>query len=288
MEAFATTAVLGNIYTNAQADLRLQVSAYNSSQSVQPVQGRLLLKDFYDAIVAETNLAGSLPAHGGANFVVNALNAGRRGFFRAQWTSGAATQEVRCAVIEPAPSELRDSPLGFNHAYPWDYLMGLARQAGVVWWRDWSAKWHVVEPQKGRFDFADPDVQIQRVLDQGGQPLILLPFPSSAWATSYQPGSDKDAGRADYPARRKPMAYAPKDLNDFGHYAAAVVNRYKDRVRAFHVLNEPIYTDYALPRNYGYGLDDYLRLTEIAHRAIKAADPTCTVVGGIAPAQAPT
>ena len=34
----------------------------------------------------------------------------------------------------------------------------------------------------------------------------------------------------------------------------------------FQILNEPVYTDYALPRQFGYTLDDYLRLLEIAYR----------------------
>jgi hypothetical protein len=33
-----------------------------------------------------------------------------------------------------------DLALGFNHAYPWDFVVRLARDAGVGWWRDWSAR----------------------------------------------------------------------------------------------------------------------------------------------------
>ena len=279
VESFLETGQAGNIFTNPAAGFAATVRAVNNTDTPRTLVGRWLVTDFADRTVFTTNQTLALPAHARASATIAGLCRGQRGFFRVAWQSDSGSNSIRCAVLEPTPAG--ESPLGMNHAYPWDYLLQLAHLAGISCWRDWSAKWHVVEPQKGRFDFADPDVQIQRVLDQGGQPLILLPFPSSTWSTSYQPGPDKDAGRTDYPARRKPIAYAPKDLIDFGHYAAAVVNRYKDRVHAFQVLNEPIYTDYALPRNYGYGLDDYLRLTETAHRAIKAADPTCTVVGGI-------
>jgi hypothetical protein len=71
---------------------------------------------------------------------------------------------MRCALITPTGKEATDSPLGFNHAYPWDFLVRLAREAGIVWWRDWSAKWQTVEPQKGKLDFTVADQQIQRVL----------------------------------------------------------------------------------------------------------------------------
>ena len=63
-----------------------------------------------------------------------------------------------------------------------------------------------------------------------------------------------------------PLAYAPTDLDDFGRYAAEVVRHYRQArprgVTHFQILNEPVYTDYALPRQFGYALADYLRLLE--------------------------
>jgi hypothetical protein len=179
-----------------------------------------------------------------------------------------------------------DSPFGFNHAYPWDFLVQLARQAGIFWWRDWSAKWQTVEPVKGSWDFKVPDVQIQRVLRLDSQVEVLLPFPSASWSTSARsPEIEKAAGSDSHLRMRLPFAYAPKELNDFGEYAAAVARHYQpSRPRAithFQVLNEPVYTSYALPRQFGYTLADYLRLLEVASRALKSAAPDCRVVGGI-------
>ena len=47
------------------------------------------------------------------------------------------------------------------------------------------------------------------------------------------------------------------------------------------VLNEPVYTDYALPRQFGYSVDDYLKLLRVAHDAMKQVDPQVQIVGGI-------
>lgn len=279
IESFVETSRPGNIFTNPAAGLAATVRAVNNTAAPRRLAGRLVVTDFFDRNVFSTNLTLALPAHEPASTTIAGLCPEQRGFFRVAWQSEAGSNSFRCANLEPAAND--DSPIGMNHAYPWDYLLRLSHLAGISCWRDWSAKWHVVEPERGRFDFTDPDVQIQRIVDHGGQPLVLLPFPASTWSTSCQPGQDQDSGRNEYALRRKLIAYAPKNLNDFSHYATAVVNRYKDRVRAFHVLNEPIYTDYALPRSYGYTLDDYLHLTEIAHRAIKTADPTCTVIAGI-------
>ena len=78
------------------------------------------------------------------------------------------------------PPGTADSPLGFNHAYPWQFLVRLARQAGIVWWRDWSAKWQTVEPEKGQFDWTVADEQINRVRELDSEVDVLLPFPSAA------------------------------------------------------------------------------------------------------------
>jgi hypothetical protein len=172
-----------------------------------------------------------------------------------------------------------DSPLGFNHAYPWDFLVTEAQHAGVVWWRDWSAKWETVEPTQGRFDFSVPDAQIERVLNLGGKVEVLLPFASAKWASTAPPDLKQATS---YPASRHAVAYPPKDLTDFGRYAAATVKHYRPRgVTHFQILNEPVYTDYALPRKFGFGLNDYLKLLSVAYDAIKAADNNAIVVGGI-------
>jgi hypothetical protein len=193
---------------------------------------------------------------------------------------------LRCALITPADKDLADSPLGFNHAYPWDFLVRLARDAGIVWWRDWSAKWQTVEPEKGKFDFTSSDPQVQRVLNLDGQVEVLLPFPSASWSTTARAEEvEKAAGKNTYLRERLPLSYAPADLNDFGAYAAQVVRHYsQSRPRAvthFQILNEPVYTDYALPRKFGYTLADYLRVLEAGSRALHATDPQCRVVGGI-------
>jgi len=47
------------------------------------------------------------------------------------------------------------------------------------------------------------------------------------------------------------------------------------------VLNEPVYTDYALPRQCGYSVDDYVKLLQVAHDAMKKVDPQVQIVVGL-------
>ena len=151
---------------------------------------------------------------------------------------------------------------------------------------DWSAKWETVEPSPGRFDFSVADAQIRRVLGLEGEVTVLLPFPSATWASTARPEDvAQAAGENSYLRARLPMAFAPKDPADFGRYVSQVARHYRlERPRpvtTYQVLNEPVYTDYALPRKFGYTLQDYLRLLATAQRALRDADPAVRIVGGI-------
>ncbi len=206
----------------------------------------------------------------------------------------ATLTTTRLAVIEPM-TELSPwhAPFGFNHAYPWDFLVESAQRAGVLWWRDWSAKWDTVEHKQGTFDWRIPDAQIGRVADLGGHVEILLPFPAAAWSTSARPEVvAKAAGRDSYARSFLPMTFAPNDLDDFGRYAAETVRHYRQfRTTSLRrgallpmyvqVLNEPVYTEYALPQQFGYSVDDYVKLLQVAHDAMKQVDPQVQIVGGI-------
>jgi len=296
VESFIETGTTGNIFTNPSTGLAVTLRAFNSTEQEQTVRGKLQVTDFCDHAIVAKEPALRVPPHGDASLALSGLCPGQQGFFRTTWTPRSPADShsqqtepvssLRCAIIAPAPAGLADSPLGFNHAYPWDFLARLAREAGIVWWRDWSAKWQTVESEKGKFDFTVADAQVQRVLNLDSEVEMLLPFPSASWSTTARAEEvEKAAGNNTYLRARLPMSYAPADLNDFGAYAAAVARHYgQSRPRAvthYQILNEPVYTDYALPRKFGYTLADYLRVLEAGSRALRAADPRYRVVGGI-------
>ena len=286
VESFIETEVVGNIFTNVASGAALTVRGFNNTDTSTEVQGQLTVTNFFDQAVFARAERMKLPAHAGGTLRVSRITPNRRGSFQAHWAAGENQYSLRGAIIEPADEHLADSPLGFNHAYPWDFLVGLAREAGIVWWRDWSAKWQTVEPQQGTFDWTVPDQQIRRVLGLNSQVEVLLPFPSASWSTTAS-GEEvaKKAGENSYLRARLPLAYGPKDLNDFARYTVETVRRYRQGkargVTHFQILNEPVYTDYALPRQFGYTLEDYLRLLQTAYRAVKSAAPEAAVVGGI-------
>ena len=212
------------------------------------------------------------------------LPADWRGFYRvaARLTSGDIRQEssLRLALVPP-PGD--DSVIGVNHAFGDPRLIRTARRAGVTWYRDWSLKWQHVEPDRGHYRWDIPTRQIDRVLAERVHVLPLLPpFPSADWC-SQAPAS---LASKDYPRNRIRQAYAPSDPALLGDFIGRAVGRFKDRVRVWEFLNEPIYTDYSLPaRAQGnaprYGVSDYVSLLATASAAMKRADPHCRVIGGI-------
>ena len=130
-------------------------------------------------------------------------------------------------------------------------------------------------------------MQIDRVLREGVNVLPLLPpFPSALWNSE---APDSLAAGTRYPATRLRASFAPKDPNELADFVGKAVQRYKDRIHLWEFLNEPVYTSYALPADgegqlggKHYTPADYVALLEVAAKGMRAADPTCQVMGGIA------
>ncbi|MBM4031662.1 MAG: hypothetical protein FJ291_07735 [Planctomycetes bacterium] len=191
---------------------------------------------------------------------------------------GAPDREETLRLAQAYTHKGGDSRFGVNHAYPWPHLLDECRNAGLVWVRDWSLKWQEVEPEKGRFSFAEADHQIGRPLKHGLKVLGLLPFPSANWSSSA-PESVKATDR--YPGDRARVAYAPRDVAEFESYVAKTVEHYKGRITWWQCFNEPIFTDYSLPRKLGYTAKDYAKWTIAFARAAKRANPDCKVLAGM-------
>ena len=210
-----------------------------------------------------------------------------RGFYHvaASAQTGGATlaASLRIAIV-PRRTGV-DSVLGINHAFGSADLIRLASKAGVGWYRDWTLRWQNIEPAKGEFHWQVGDTQIDRVLREGHPVLPLLPpFPSANWS-SEGPTNISSTG---YPGSRMRQAWAPKDPRELADFISQTVTHYKDRIHIWEFLNEPIYTDYSLPRSSSragaktYKPDDYVALLATASAAMRKADPSCKVIGGIA------
>lgn len=275
----------GGIFTEDQpATLLLRVC--NSGLSPQTLTIGLQASDFEDHPAVLPSVPISLTAGAKAETRV-VLPGDWRGFYRIQASAkvGDRTEQktLRVAIV---PQPAADSVCGINHAFASADLIRLAGKAGVTWYRDWSLKMQHIEPAKGEFRWEVSDAQIDRVLREGKQVLPLLPpFPSADWCSEAPAGLTTQG----YPGNRIRSAFAPKDPADLTNFIEAAVARYRDRIRIWEFLNEPVYTDYALPADPSnklggrkYTAADYVALLEKAAAAMRRADPGCRVMGGIA------
>lgn len=256
----------------------LIVRAANAGARVQSVTIRLEGRDFQDRAVRLPETRLTVPPQSTVQRSVG-LPALRYGWYAVRVSAsgsapvGVVTPEVRLSMTPPQPQE---TFLGMNHAFPDPWLIGIARRAGVSIYRDWSLKWDHIEPQPGVYRWDLAAQQVDRVLSAGAFVMCLLPpFPSSEWV-STAPAELRAPG---YPGERMRQAWAPSEPRLLADFAQKAVERFRDRVRVWEFLNEPIYTDYSLPRPH-YQPQDYLRLLRPVAAAIKKADPGAKVMGG--------
>lgn len=142
----------------------------------------------------------------------------------------------------------------------------LAQEAGMRWVKQ-EIPWREVEGHaKGVWQWETPD----RILDQieAHKLKVIVRLGSQpAWAAPDLPF---------------PAIGPPDNLQDFYDYVYAVASRYKGRVAAFQIWNEP-----NLAREWGSrppSPAEYTELLKVGYRAVKAADPQAIVISaGLAP-----
>jgi hypothetical protein len=257
------------------------VRASNSTSVPHKVVVRLSAADYFGKPMSMKPTTVSLPPNGCSVQTVT-LPADWRGWY-AIHADGRSDDGMPVAVLTPevrvsiVPEPGTDSTvLGLNHAFPDPYLIPLARMAGISQYRDWSLKWEHIEPKPGEWHWEVADAQINRVIAAGAQVMALLPpFPSAEWSSTAPP----ELRTQGYPGERIRQAWAPSDPAQLADFARRAVERYRDRIGVWEFLNEPIYTDYSLPRSH-YKPADYVRLLRPVAEAIRRGDPRARVMGG--------
>ncbi len=159
------------------------------------------------------------------------------------------------------------------HVFMWWKLdtalrdLGLVQDMGFTWVKQKFA-WREIEGiEKGQYDWYRSDFIVEETEKAGLKLLVRLdrqPYWSEPADNQWQ-----DSG-------------PPGDYADFGDYCGAVAERYRGRIGAYQVWNEP-----NLSREWGNRPPDpaaYTELLGVCYTAIKAADPNAIVVSaGLAP-----
>jgi hypothetical protein len=267
-----------NVFSDDEP-VALKARAYNAGDAEAKAVVSIKLQDLFDEPAGEQRVEIVVPAKSHAWRTIP-VPIKKKGFFRAtamvEAERARRTHLLRIAVVQPYRG--KDSIFGVNHAYLRDELMTLKQIGGTLWTRDWSIQWGDVEPEKGSFDFTRTDDQIDRQIGFGDQVLGLLPYPSCDWSTTAPADFKVDNSHLQ---ERERVAYKPRDLGEFANYVAKTVEHYKGRIKYWEILNEPLYTTYAVPERFGHTPKDYVELLKVAFRAIRSKDPEAKVIGGI-------
>jgi len=145
-----------------------------------------------------------------------------------------------------------------------DRDLQLVQDAGFTWVKQ-EFPWREIEPvNKGDFDWSRTD-RIMEQIDKHGLKVIVRLGVQPQWAG----GGFPEVG-------------PPNNLQDFADFAAAVATRYKGRIDAYQIWNEP-----NLAREWGNrppNAAEYTELLKIAYESIKAVDPYPLIISaGMAP-----
>lgn len=170
---------------------------------------------------------------------------------------------VRTAAVAPRPALALGVALDNAEYGSADRELAEIAASGARWVR-FDVKWVDVQ-RRGRrtWDWTRHDVLVERARAYGLQVLANLAY-SPPWARPAR-SSDKFAPNT---ARRRTA---------FARFAAAAAYRYRGRVSAWEIWNEPNNTMFWQPRP---SAASYAKLLRRTYRAVKAASPGATVLGG--------
>ena len=237
---FETGRVGDVCYVDEPAEV--SVRAHNASGAPKQLDLSVVWESFGRDLTEADPLSLTIPTHTTETARIP-LPRGGPGFHRLRvtWEDEAAPQErrLRLAVLHPLADEYagRDTFLGQNHSFVTDRLMTLTRDAGTSWVRSWFVRWDDIEPEKGRFDFAEADAQLDRLERLGFSVQFVLGDPTSEWASTAPADLNESTGAE---AESQRVWWMPEDMQAYEGYVAALMERYGDRVQHWEILNEPV------------------------------------------------
>lgn len=149
-----------------------------------------------------------------------------------------------------------------------DLLM--IKDMGFTWVKQTFA-WRDIELEKGRFDWSHTDHIVYTANKYGGLDLLIRVDDAPEWAA---PGcKNPGAGIIQGP---------PRNLQDFADFLKALVGRYKGRIRAYEIWNEPNLRREWCGRPPSPA--EYAQMLKVAYSAIKSVDPNAMVISaGLTP-----
>lgn len=192
----------------------------------------------------------------------------------------AATAAATGSTANPGPGQ---GPVGLEPAEPAIHVflwgrpdtterdLRLAREAGFTWVKQ-RFEWRYIEGDgKGKLAWGEPD-RIVDAIARAGLKVVARVDNQPKWA------------RAD---DLFPGVGPPDNLDDWSEFLGALAARYRGRIQAYEIWNEP-----NLDREWGNrkpSAKEYAELLRVGYQAIKKADPNALVISaGLSPTTDPS
>lgn len=169
-----------------------------------------------------------------------------------------------CAVPPYAVEKGRTAPEDFFGIVPHDLSpdvekdYALLDDLGTVWWRR-TCRWSSLERKQGAWDFSTWDRYVEEALANKKKLLAILAYDTS-WI--YQENRSLDKITA-------------QELPFFINYVETVVSRYRGKIAAYEIWNEP-----NMPRFWKGSAEGFAALTLAAVKKIREVDPGAFIVAG--------
>jgi hypothetical protein len=193
----------------------------------------------------------------------------------AQLLAACATLQAKIVPTPfptPAPTQLKSPEYGIQAFLWWKPEitkrdLTLVQQMGFTWVKQ-NIAWRDIEIAKGEYSWSLADDVVRRVGRRAGIKLLVRLDRQPFW--SQAPNTD--------PLDNAP----PANLEDFGSFCHALADRFKGKIAAYEVWNEP-----NLAREWGNqppNPKQYVELLKACYLGIKSADPNAIVISaGMAP-----
>lgn len=265
---------VGNLFF---ADRKEQVALeiVNADEQAHRVSVRAMVEDWQLKQLPPTTVGTFEVPAGGAAQAVYAIDTARRGTFRlgfelnceGKWWRQSA--EMKYAVIVPLKGvgNADDSFFAMNTHMEREPTAHLARnmevlsQCGVKWIRAWWG-WGMCEKERGKFDWAEYDRQFAAV---DGAQMRVMPILLRYYARLEQEWSG--------PVKAGTIQHPPYKWEEWTNFVRHVAERYKGRVPAWEVWNEPTMSGGTFTAKI------YADLLRATTPALREVDPKATVVG---------
>jgi polysaccharide biosynthesis protein PslG len=229
----------------------------------------LLLADYFKAILTGQNLPPDLAQEAaGSKYYKQYDHTKPLAIARPKDLPGSdlsnAFETQQPVAGAPAPQTTNTSTWGYGfHVQMWafsqdgkDQTAGLIQQAGFNWAKH-QVNWDAVETAPGQFDWSELDAIVKTLSGKNIKVLLSL-----------------DQAPAFY--RSPASGLMPSDPATFNKFTQAMATRYKGKVQAYELWNEP-----NLAREAGAGNvspSTYLPLLKAGHDGVKAGDPAAMTI----------